>query len=398
MFKRCMYAVTIGSFILLAGCGGGGSDPSNNGPRPGGGDIAVQRVQGPLDPLQDQLSDAVFSPLGDTLAGTPLAGVIRCTDATVTYGTLDIADALLAALQSGAAAPTPDPARLTAALQTLAVSLQGLLEALAGDAQACLTGSLPASSLGSNPLAGTPLAPLGEQLAPILAQIAALGSGSSGTGGGGVQLNTLAQLFDQLHAALQLALAQIPAQAQAAPVVGGALDTLSTALDDTRSLVHAVIAYDSNATRTGLQHLLDHALVGLLTHVVPLRTIEEQAGQPGVISGRIESAAAQLATQVATVAGTVTAPVFAQLLAGALDPVLGPIENELLPTLLGALADALASGGLDDLSGIFAGTPLAPVVNLVDSLLGTLLGGLPGGGTTCPFAGLPLLSLLCGQA
>lgn len=408
MLKKCLYAAAIGGLVFLTGCGGGGGgSSSSNSSEPGGGgggggssDVVVERVEGPLDPAQEKVSTGVFGPLGDALAGTPLEGVVRCADATVTWGTLDVADRVLVALQSGAAAPTPDPQQLAASLQSIAVSLQGLLEALAGDAGACLADSLAVDAFGDNPLAGTPLAPLGEQLAPVLAQIAALGGGSDGSSG--VQLDTLASLFDQLYFAVQGATAQIPAEAYDAPVVGGALTTLATSLDDTRKLVHAVIAYNSSATATSLQNLLDHALVGLLTDIVPLHMIEDQAGQSGVISGPVETAAAQLAAQVAGIAGTVTDPVFAQLLSGALDPVLAPIENELMPALLGAIGDALAGGGgLGDLTGVFAGTPLAPVVNLVvgvlDALLGTAGGGGGGGsgGETCPFAGLPLLSVLC---
>ncbi len=399
MFKQSLHAAAVGSLVFLAACSSG-SDSGNE--TASSSTMTVSRVEGPLDPVQDQISGSVLAPLTDAVAGTPLEGVLRCTDETVTYNVLDIADTVLAQLQasalSGGGVPLdPNPQALAASLGSLAANLTQLLQALAGQGQGCSGDVIPLSQIdsGANPLAGTPLAPLGDAIGPVLAQIIALLNGN-GRVDQDLQLSTVAALITQLNQALQSGLAQIPADAYAAPVVGGALTTLSLALNDTDALLSAVLAYDGVATGARLQTLLDHTLVNLLTEVVPVRLIEQQAGQPGVLSGPIESGVAQLADLLGTTVGTVSTPVLANVLGGALDPVLDPIENQLLPALLGPLGDALAGGTGTGLStDPLAGTPLAPVLGIVSDVVGSLLGA--GGSGSCPFAGLPLLSTLCGR-
>jgi hypothetical protein len=231
----------------------------------------------------------------------------------------------------------------------------------------------------------------------VLSQIAGAVNASDNNGTD-LQLATVANLIQQLNIALQSGLAQVPAEAYEAPVAGAVLTTLSDALNDTSSLLGAVLVYNGAATGLQLQNLLENTLVNLLTGVVPVRELEDQAGQPGVISGQVEAAAAQLSALLGQTVGTVTTPVLSNLLGGALSPVLDPIENELLPTLLGPLSDALAGVGSGGSSN-----PLGPVLGVVDTVIGTLVGGLGGGGVggggigggDCPFAGLPLLSVLC---
>lgn len=407
MFQKCLYAAAIGGVVFLTGCGGGGGSSSPVGPTPGGGggsggdEIVVERVEGPLDPVQEQVSTGIFTPLSATLSGTPLEPVVQCIDSAVTYDTLDIADTVLVSLQAtllsgGGTQLNPDPEALATTMRALVADLAQTLQALAGNAVDCATGTQSLDELtASNPLAGTPLEPLGTQLLPVFEQIIAA-TGGSGAAPNDLQLSTVAGLVYQLNAALQTALAQIPQDAYAAPVVGGALTTLSTALNDVSALLSKALVYDAAGTSSKLQTLLDNTLVNLLTEVLPVRMMEDQAGQPGVISGPIEDGVAELAATLGSNLGLVLDPVMSQLLAGALEPVLDPIENGVLPTLLGALGDALAGGSGGDLSGPLAGTPLAPIVNLVTDVVDTLLGTLTGGGGgTCPFAGIPLLSVLC---
>ncbi|MEW6167624.1 MAG: hypothetical protein AB1651_07995 [Pseudomonadota bacterium] len=399
MLKKCVYAAAVGGLVFLTGCSGGGGSDSPEGPAPGGGDeVVVQRVEGPLDPVQDQVSAGIFTPLSATLADTPLESVVQCIDSAVTYDTLDIADTVLvslqAALRSGGGTPLdPDPEALAASLRALVADMARTLQALAGNTVACATGTFSLDELtGANPLAGSPLAALGTQLMPVFEQIIAQ-VGGSGAAPDDLQLTTVAALIAQLNLALQSALAQIPQEAYDAPIVGAALTTLSSTLNDTSALLGAALAYDAAGTGAALQTLLGNTLVGLLTEVVPVHMLEDQAGQPGVISGPIEDAIAQFTATLGANLGQVLDPVMSQLLAGALEPVLDPIENLILPTLLGALADALAAGSGGDSTGPLAGTPLAPVVNLVTDVLSSLLGGI--GDSTCRFAGLPLLSRLC---
>ena len=213
--KRHIVAVTLlGAGLTLSACGGGGSSSGGNTPPPppptgGGSDsITVARVAGPLDPVQDQVSTNVFTALADAAAGTPLEAVIRCADETVTYNVLDIGDAVLTQLQttllSGGSVPlNPDPAAMTAALGSLAANLTQLLQSLAGIGEGCAADLLALDQIqsGDNPLAGTPLAPLGAALMPVLSQIAGAVNASDNSGTD-LQLATVANLVGQLSIAL----------------------------------------------------------------------------------------------------------------------------------------------------------------------------------------------------
>jgi hypothetical protein len=409
MIQKSPIAAIIGAGLLLSACGGGGSSsgsgtpPQATPPPTGSGSdsIVVARVAGPLDPVQDQVSGGVFGPLSEAAAGTPLEAVIQCADETVTYNVLDLGDSVLAQLQAtllsgGGTALNPDPSAMTAALGSLAANMTQLLESLAGLGEGCTANLLALDRIasGTNPLAGTPLEPLGAALTPVLGQIATAVNNANNSDQD-LQLTTIATAISQLNLALQNGLAQVPAEAYEAPVAGAALTTLSTALNDTTALLEAVLAYDGAATGAGVQVLLENTLVNLLTGVVPVRDFEAQAGQPGLISSQIEAGAAQLSALLGQTVGTVTTPVLSNTLAGALDPLLDPIENELLPTLLGPLGEALAGTGTGS-----ASNPLAPVLGIVETVIGTLVGGIGGGDPVpvedCPFAGLPLLSVLCG--
>lgn len=419
MLKKILLASAVSGAFLLTACGGssGGSDPATPEPTPppttqnGDGVIQVKDVAGPLDNVQNQLSTAVFGQLGSAVAGTPLEGVIQCADAVVTYSTLDIADSVLAQLQTslvtgGGTTMRPDPAVLADSLGSLAVNLTQLLQGLGDAGGGCLANSLTLDDINftTNPLAGTPLEPLGTQLGPVLTRIATVLDAYDGREDD-LQLVQISTLVSQLNAAMQTALQQIPADAYEAPVVGGVLSTVSTALNDTNALLGAVFVYNAQGTRTGLETLLNNTLVNTLTNVLPVHMIEQQAGQPGVISGPIEAGVAALASNVALAIGTVSTPALEDLLDGVLAPVLDPIENDLLPTILDPLT-ALIGGGLGgqtpDLGNPLAGTPLAPVIDAISSVVGGLLSGIGGGGgegepaPECPFANLPLLSALCG--
>lgn len=413
MLKKVLLASAVSGAFLLTACGGSGTaeapapEPTPP-PTTQGGDglIVSQRVSGPLDPVQDQLS-GVFGQLGGAAAGTPLEAILHCADETITHGTLDIADSVLAQLQTslvtgGGVSMRPDPAVLAASLGGVAANLTQLLQGLADTGGGCLANTFTLSQVGfvTNPLAGTPLEPLGTQLGPVLSQIAVVLDNYDGREED-LQMSQIAAMIYQLNTAMQTALDQIPADAYETPVVGGVLSTVSTALQDTNNLMGAVLVYNAEGTTAGLQTLLDHTLVNTLTNILPVRTIEDQAGQPGVLSGPIELAVAQFSSAFAGAIGTVATPALETLLGDALAPVLDPIENGLLLTILAPLTEALDGelAGVPDLGNPLAGTPLAPVLDTVTGVLGTLLGGLgggEGGEEPCPFADLPLLSALCG--
>ncbi len=412
MFKPLLVSAAAAGTLILAACGGGGGSSSTapGGSGSGGSDVTA-RAMGPLDPVQSQISNSVFSPLAGAVAGTPLEGVVTCADELVTYEVLDIVDLLAAALQD--AANPQDLSRLPLAPEALvgrvravAFDLTQLLLSLANQGTGCLTAgnstlnnpaALGLLSGASNPLSGTPLAPLGSVLGP------ALGSFLQATGGAqpadDLQLTTVADLYAQLNNALQTALAQIPAPALEAPVVGGALLTVGDALQDLQTLLQGVTRYQTGATQVALNDLITHTVDNLLTRVVPVRLIEDQAGQPGAISGPIINGTTQLAARLTTVVAFALDPLNNQVLNGLLSPVLDPIENTVLPTLLGPIIDALDGGlPIGSGSGGLPNTPLTPVVDLVQGVVGGLLGGGGlggGGGGECAFAGIPLLGILC---
>ena len=417
MIKPLLVSAAAAGTLLLAACGGGsggGNGAPNPNPNPGGGggsDVTTRAV-GPLDPVQEQISSGVFSPLSGAVGGTPLEGVVTCANELITYEVLDIVDLLAGSLQ-GAANPQDlsglplAPEALVGRVRAVAFDLTQLLLSLANQGSGCLTAGNSVSNSGAalglltgtdNPLAGTPLAPLGSILGP------ALGNFLQATGGAtpsdDLQLSTVADLYAQLNTALQTALAQVPEQALEAPVVGGALLTVGGALHDLQSLLYGVTRYQTGATSVALDDLITNTVDNLLTRVIPVRLIEDQAGQSGVISGPITNGAAQLGTQLSTVVAMALDPLNNQVLNGLLSPLLDPIENTVLPTLLGPIIDAI-DGGLPSGtgSGGLANTPLTPVVDLVQGVLGGLLGGIGGGGGSgsgeCALANIPLLNILC---
>ncbi|MDD3764979.1 MAG: hypothetical protein PHP86_16930 [Nevskiales bacterium] len=408
MTTKPMLALAVAASTFLAACGGGSSEPTAD-------PVVVERSAGPLDVVQDGVSGSVLQPLADAVAGTALEGVVRCADSAVTYDVLDLADIVLTALQAGVQSSSgealaPDNAALTRSLAQLANDLTGLLQALAGEGDGCsyINANADPELVSANLLAGTPLAPLGAALGPVLEQIIYL-TGGNGDRSTDLQLTTVANLVTQLTTALQLGLSQVPAGAYDAPVVGGLLATLNQALSDVSALLGAVTNYDTAATRLELQNTLNNTLVNLLTQVLPLSYVEDQAGRPGALTDRIEAGVAELSTLVGTVGATALDPVLSNVLAGALDPLLDPIENELLPALLGPISALLSEvlgtygeglGGVptDGVAAPFADTALAPIISLVASqirglLTGDLIGPPENG---CLFANTALLRIVCG--
>ena len=240
----------------------------------------------------------------------------------------------------------------------------------------------------TNPLAGTPLAPLGDALLPILQKIQLqLGAGSSGGNG----LADLASLVDQLNAAFQTGLAQVPASAFSQPIVGGVLTTLKVTVGNLASVVDALSTSNAAAFQSATQALLDNLLVNVLTQIVPTSFIETQAGKPGSITGPIDTAAATFAATVATALTQGEQQLLAALNSSQLAPVVNPVLNTLLPAILGPITKALAGAGGSSSGGGVTGTPLDALLGPLTTVLTGILGGT---GTTCVFANTPL-SALC---
>ena len=391
MIKQFLLSGALAACVIAAGCGGGsGSSGSSggSGSSSGGSSGTTATVNGPLNTVQTTLSSSVFGPLEQATQGTPLNGVLVCTDAVVNQNTLDLLNTFLNTAQNPSTASAA-PAEVQALLLEMANNLGGLLTSLAG------TGGCGTSSSGgsggiptTNPLAGTPLAPLGAALLPVLQKIQGqLGSGSSS----GNSLADLATLADELNAAFQTGLAQVPASAFAAPVVGGVLTTLKVTASNMAALVDAFAANDAKSFQTAAQALLDNLLVNLLTQVVPTSFIETQAGKPGSITGPIDAAAATFSAALATALTQGEVALQAALGSSQLAPVLGPV-NQLLSSILGPITQALAGVGSGSSSGGgVTGTPLDALLGPLTTVLSSILGS---SSSTCVFANTPL-SALC---
>ena len=210
---------------------------------------------------------------------------------------LDILDSILvnvdpATLQSDPTALfTDSAASFQATVTELAADLPVALASLAGES---CTGGGSGGGDSSDPLAalaGTPLAPLADALAPVLEM--ANGGGSGEAPSPSVLLTMLSDAFSD---GLQTIREQdSDGQIDGAPVLGGLLTTLETALSDLAVAGLAFEDMDTDAASAALSVTLENLLNGLLIDVVPIGFIEEQADQGPVLSSQIKEATAALA-------------------------------------------------------------------------------------------------------
>lgn len=191
-----------------------------------GNDTVAEGVTGPLDALQEPLNNDVFGALESAVVGTPLEGTLDCAGQAVVIDLLDVVDAIAAGLIEAAESGDPTLALSNASeniqfsLQELANDLPGALTALAGEDCNGESGDGSGGFIdGSNPLAGTPLAPLGDALGPVLAGLPSPNADQ----GDDLDLQSLSALVHELSLAFQGGLQQVPAEAKEAPIFGGLL-------------------------------------------------------------------------------------------------------------------------------------------------------------------------------
>ncbi|WP_420428508.1 hypothetical protein [Algiphilus sp.] len=383
----------------LSACSGGGSNAGSEtagDSAPSENTARAERVEGPLDAAQEPVSQQVFGQIAGGTAGTPLEPVVLCADQAITFGALDIGDAVLLALQDGAASGDPQSAledgsmKIQAAAEQFATDLQNLLTALAEQQCASAGGDDGGNDDGNgdggsadNPLAGTPLEPLGAALTPVLAQFP--GGGGDGGNGETADLQALSDFYSALNQALQDGLSQVPPEAKEAPVLGGIFSTLSTTLNDLDALLFAVSIFDSADSTAQVQNTVNNLLDNVLTQVVPVAFIEMQAGMEGEFTSQIEGGVDQLTDPLSNLQALFD-PLFNDVFSDALQPLIDPIGNQVLPAVLGPLTEAIAGGGGGGGDGGPTGTPLDAVLAPLADLLGGSGGG--GGGTTVE---LPLI-------
>ncbi|AMO69690.1 hypothetical protein DOK_15409 [gamma proteobacterium BDW918] len=403
---KTLLAVSFGASLALTACGGGGSSKSGKTTSEEEQPVtsSYSEVEGPLDVVQQPLSEQVITQLAGAAAGTPLEGAINCVGGFVVTDVLDILDSVLvqvdpATLLDPAALLANSASGLQASVTELATDLPAALASLTG--ASCTGGS--AGESGSNPLAGTPLAPLGDALAPVFA--AASGGGSSGG-----DAPSAAALMQQLSTAFSEGLATVMAQDQVAdaPILGGLLVTLNQAFSDLAVTVAALETMDPDITGAAVTSTVNNLLDNVLTKVVPIAFIEEQAGQGPVLSSQIEAAVASLTGLLGGDLSGLTAGDFTSLFGAGAGDLFAPLSDTVLGGLQSAITGALAGGGssgttgtpldavLDQLAPIQAalsaqggsgltGTPL-------DVLLAPVASALQGGGA-CPLATTPLAAV-----
>ncbi|HCS28131.1 MAG TPA: hypothetical protein DIW43_11800 [Spongiibacteraceae bacterium] len=396
--------------LILGGCSGGssgssGSAPASN-PQPQSNRTVADGVSGPLDEVQTPLSESVFGQLVGAAAGTPLEGTLDCAGQAIVIDLVDVLDSIALALMQ--TAETQDPAT---AFEAAAGNVQFSVEEFANDLPGALTalngsdcnsaGGGDTGGGGDNPLAGTPLEPLGAALAPVLSQFP--GAGGEPGDSPDMDLRSVSVLVSQLALAFDAGLAQIPAEARTAPVFGGILTTLSTGLADLSVTLTHFGAYNGDSTAAALETTLNNLLVNVLTNVVPVNFAEAQAGQEGTLSGPIISGVNQITSALGDNLLAAAVPQLTAALDGELSVLLDPIENTLLPALLGPVSTALAGGGSAGGAGSLGvilgpltealtggGSASNPTGTPLDALLGPLLDLTGGSSGSCPFAGTPL--------
>ena len=386
MLRKIILTGVAATAVALAGCSGGGSSSTTSS---GGGTSATPAVAGPLDTVQSTTANSVFTPLENATAGTPLAGVLSCSNAAVNGNLLDAGDALINGLQNPTTLATVTPAQVQAQLAAFAQNLSGLLTSLAGSG-ACGSGGSASGVPTTNPLAGTPLAPLGDALLPVLQQFQQqLGSAGGGSTPG---LGTLASLFSQLNTAYQTGLAQLPSSATSAPVIGGVLTTTGTSISDESALLNAAAANDPTAFNTAAQNFVKDYLVNTLTLIVPTSYIESQSGQTGTITNPIKQAAAQVAAAFEQALASFSPQLLNSLNGSQISPVFSPVGSSVLPSILTPITNQLSGVSGTGTAGSLTGTPLDSFLAPLITALNSLNGGTSG---TCAFASFPLLSTLC---
>lgn len=376
MFNKTRCALVFAT-VLAAGCGGSGGpspSPAGTGPTP----QSSPTVVGPLDTVQAAVTTSVISPLVTATANTPLQGVLLCGNSVVTQNVLDIADAFANGLASPTQLIVTTPAQAQAALAALLSNLSGLLTTLNNGALACLgTSGGVATVPTSNPLAGTPLAPIGAALLPPLTSAAQQLTASLNGSAPPITAVQLATILSTLSTAFNQALAQLPSNVTGAPVVGGTLVTVGNALTNLSALANAAVAGASPTTlAAGFQALAQSVLTDVLTRVLPVGVLQNSAGGTA-IANLVQTIQSAVATLTASLGTSPTVPLPANPLGGTGFSAISGLVTQLVA--------ALPTG----LAGTAGQSPLTAAIGALQSLLNALLAPLTGGnGCILRFLGL----------
>jgi len=374
VLQKKTFATMIAALLLATGCGGGSSAPATGSPAPGGTGSTPQSaaVAGPLDTVQSAVTANVFVPLVTATEGTPLQSVLLCANGIATRNVLDVADAFANGLANPATLIVTTPAQAQAAVTALVGNLSGLLTSFDGT-RTCFGGSTaPTTGVpATNPLAGTPLAPLGDALLPVLLSASQQLAPLAGGGVPSLSAVQLSGLIAQLSNAFSDGIAALPPEALTAPLVGGSLVTVDDALARLAALANLASTGGSpEALATSLQSLAQSVLGNLLTQVLPVGNLQDLAGG-GASTDLVATLQAAVAALTASLGTDPTTALPANPLSG--------VGFASLTTLLDTLTAQLP-GALTGSAGL---TALEAALGQLQTLLNGLLGLGGGGGSTC---------------
>lgn len=376
----------------LVACGGGSDSSAGITGGVSGVAAKAEDVAGPLDALQDPLSNEVVGALAAAAEGTPLSPVLSCVDQAVVIDLLDVVDSLALAAQEGATSGDPAAAmqgaaeNIVGALQGFATNATAMLQGLAGGA-----GCGEGSDEGGMPSFGLPGGETGTPLDAILAQLSGFGDigvpsfpggddgdtgGDTGSDGQVPGLSELAagveEAVAQFNSAYALFEQQVPAEALNAPVFGGVLSLVYASvnqLDDIFNAAASGVPADVGIEATTLVSLVVNAL---LTEVLPVDALEDALGQ-NPVSDAIAQGSALVGEQIG---GGIETLLSALPTDSILSDPFG-MGGSPLDLILAPLMDAVAGGG---------GAPAIPVLpsggsggsptEALDVVLNPLLNGL----------------------
>lgn len=360
--NKLLLAGLASSSLLLTACGGSNGVPSNSTsptptpttnptatptptptatptPTPTPTQAGPTKVEGPLDPVQDEVVDGVVvGQLGSQLPA-PLDGLVGCVALSLNY-LIDAPDAVLLGAEGLASGADPYDA-----FNASAVEVQNSLELFAGSLQASLTDLVnrgecspdsDTTAQAGNPLSGTPLEDVGAALEGLISSFAT-------DNGADPNLTSVTNIVAPALAALAVELGNsIPAEVSNAPVLGGLVSTIETAAGDIADLLTSVGDYDAAGTTADAQMLLNNLLTGLLINTLPVGEID-----PGA-EAQLQAGIVTLTSTLGAGLGQVVTPLFNEGLDGVASPLLDPVE--------GLLAGILAQGNpLDGVLAVFAG-------------------------------------------
>lgn len=408
--------------LLLAGCGGGGNNENESAAPVVSSDstttpIIRSTVIGPLTDVQSTITNSVMQPLVVASGGTPLAGVVSCANSALGGDALNIINAVAKGQQGLAQNPqamTNMAPQIQIQILQMARDMQQMIAALAGGA-ACGEDARPMPPNG-NPLTGTPMAALGDQLLPVLINVLnARHSDQPSLTDVANQLLAISNAYNSAYRQLPASVvgAKVPDGVPAlatrmieVPVLGGVLSAFNSMLPALTVLIQSAAQGDTEWVVAMLENTTYSVIENLLLNVLPLNNLQAQSGST-VLSDPIHQAAEQIGAQLsAGLNSSVSEAAQRTALNNELAPVLATLNQSagaggatLLTSLLARLTAALAALPPNAAGSAAVMALIDAVLPAINSVLSSILGMPSSTSTTSAAPGCPLeqteLSVLC---